>query len=156
MNNKRIIVLNNLLSDIEKSIPFKNEKKLSVSNATVGWQLDHALKVINSVCSTLTKTDPKNYKRNFNITRMILFSLCYIPRGKAKSPKTVLPPSNISEVDLLTQLQEAKNHINNIHNIHEKAYFKHFIFGMLSKQKTMRFLEMHTKHHLKIVKDILK
>ena len=29
------------------------------------------------------------------------------------------------------------------------------MFGMLNKQQTLRFLEMHTKHHLKIVDDIL-
>lgn len=156
MTNKRITVLNNLLSKIEKNIPFKSQKKLTISKSNIGWQLDHALKVINAVSNTLAKTDPKNYRKDFNIIRLLLFPLCYIPRGKGKAPKAALPPDIISTEDLLKQLQDAKTHVGNLNTLHKNTYFKHFIFGILPKAKTLRFLEMHTKHHLKIVNDILK
>ncbi len=38
----------------------------------------------------------------------------------------------------------------------ENVYFNHHVFGMLTKKQTLRFLEIHTKYHLKIVNDILK
>lgn len=156
MTNKRITILNNLLSQIEENMPHKAQITASVSKSNVGWQLDHALKVINGVCGVMIKTDPNKYKKEFNAMRTVLFPLCYIPRGKAKAPKMVLPPNIITKEDLFNQLQEARNHIKEVKSLPKTSHFIHHVFGMLTKQQTLRFLEMHTKHHLKIVNDILK
>ena len=102
------------------------------------------------------KSNPKDYKREFNFWRMVLFPLRYIPRGKVKAPKFVLPPKIITSEDLHAQLQTAKNHIDTFKGLPGTAYFKHFIFGKLSKKQTLHFLKMHTNHHLKIVRDVLK
>ncbi|MGC6431953.1 MAG: DUF1569 domain-containing protein [Jejuia sp.] len=87
---------------------------------------------------------------------MVLFGLNYIPRGKAKSPKIVLPPEIILKESLVAQFNDAKGYLEKMDAVNEKQYFKHFIFGTLSKKQTLRFLLLHTHHHLKIVKDILK
>ncbi|AUP79846.1 DUF1569 domain-containing protein [Flavivirga eckloniae] len=155
MSDKKIAALNNLLSRIEDYVPYKDENNPAVSQASVGWQLDHTLKVINRVSESLEKSNPNDFKKDFNIIRSILFPFCFIPRGRAKSPKVVLPKNEISTTDLHDQLRDAKLHLNNIRFLNENAHFKHFIFGILPKVKTLRFLEMHTKHHLKIVWDIL-
>lgn len=155
MEQPRIKTLNQLLYQIEQNIPKKELKNEAISKSTVGWQLDHALKVINAVCGVIIKTNPDNYKKEFNLMRLVLFPICYIPRGKAKAPKIVRPPEVISETDLLNQLQQAHKHIELVKPLPKKAHFKHHVFGMLSKKQTLRFLEIHTKHHLKIVSDIL-
>lgn len=155
MHDKKIVVLNNLLSQIEQSIPYKDKSNATVSKANVGWQLDHTLKVINRVCGALQQSNPNDYKKDFNAIRSILFTLCYIPRGRAKAPKVVKSPDLILTIDLQAQLNDAKKHINTIELLDKNAHFKHFIFGTLSKTKTLRFLEIHTKHHLKIVHAIL-
>ncbi|WP_242117316.1 DUF1569 domain-containing protein [Aestuariivivens sediminicola] len=152
---KRVHTLNQLLTTIEAYIPLKDEKATSVSKATVGWQLDHSLKVFNAVSHSIANSDPKAYRRQFNFWRTVLFPICYIPRGRARAPKFVLPPEVITSGDLKDQITMAKRHIEILKSLPKRAYFKHFVFGMLSKHQTLRFLEMHTKHHLKIVKDIL-
>lgn len=156
MQDKQIAVLNSLLSQLEQSIVFKEKSNPIVSKADVGWQLDHALKVINRVCESMERSNPNDYKKDFNAIRSILFACSYIPRGRAKAPKVVKPPDAILASDLHTQLKDAKKHINNMQLLDENAHFKHFMFGNLSKAKTLRFLEIHTKHHLKIVNDILR
>tara|TARA_R110002110_G_scaffold59981_9_gene169336 strand:- start:1455 stop:1928 length:474 start_codon:yes stop_codon:yes gene_type:complete len=156
MSNKRITILKNQLSKLESFIPLLDKENLKVSKSTVGWQLDHALKVFNAVSKWTENSNPKEYKRKFNFWRSVLFPLGYFPRGKVRAPKYVLPPEIIKNEDLNAQLQTARTHIENLKTLPEKAYFKHFIFGMLSKKQILRFLEMHTKHHLKIVNDILK
>ena len=85
-----------------------------------------------------------------------MFPLRYIPRGKAKAPKVVLPPNHFSAEDLFSQLKLAKKQIESTKQLPKKSYFTHHIFGMLSKKQTLYFLAMHTNHHLKIIKDILK
>ncbi len=156
MNNKKIEALNLLLSEIERNIVFKDKTSPKITKSDIGWQLDHSLKVFNAVSAWTIKSNPKDYKREFNFWRMVLFPLKYIPRGKAKAPKFVLPPEIVTFDDLHTQLQTAKKHIDALKSLPKTAYFKHFIFGKLSKKQTLHFLQMHTNHHLKIVRDILK
>ncbi|WP_418602215.1 DUF1569 domain-containing protein [Hwangdonia sp.] len=156
MSNKKIKYLHALLSEIEQHIPLKDQTNPKVTKSDIGWQLDHSLKVFNAVCEWTIKSNPADYERKFSFWRTVLFPIGYIPRGKVKAPKIVRPPNVILDEDLKTQLQTAKNHIDALKPLPEKAYFKHFIFGKLSKKQTLRFLEMHTNHHLKIVRDILK
>ena len=156
MANNCTAILKQLLDKIEAQIPNKDLKNISVSKSDIGWQLDHALKVFNAVSEWTQQSNPSDYKSSFNGMRLVLFTLGYIPRGKAKAPKKVLPPDSITVENLETQIQTAKAHTEKLKTLHENAYFQHHVFGMINKKQTIRFLEIHTNHHLKIVNDILK
>ncbi|MFS4482517.1 DUF1569 domain-containing protein [Hyunsoonleella sp. 2307UL5-6] len=101
-------------------------------------------------------SNPSDYKRDFKPIRTVLFTLGFIPRGKGKAPKHVLPPEDVTEADLKQQLAQAKKYLENIKELPKTSHFKHFLFGVLSKKQTIRFLVIHTNHHLKIVREILK
>jgi hypothetical protein len=156
MSNKRITILKSQLSQIESFIPFMDNENPKVSKSTIGWQLDHTLKVFNVVCKAAKNSNPKEYQYKFNFWRTFLFPIGYFPRGKARAPKYVLPPEFITSDDLFTQLLVAKENINTLNSLNKVMYFKHPIFGMLAKKQTLRFLQMHTNHHLKIINEILK
>ncbi|WP_298556550.1 hypothetical protein [uncultured Algibacter sp.] len=49
MTNNHTKILNQLLSQIEQNIPNKALKNDAVSKSTIGWQLDHSLKVFNVI-----------------------------------------------------------------------------------------------------------
>lgn len=121
----------------------------------MGWHIDHSLKVINGVIEVL-----KNASTNQQPKVKLMGSICilfrYIPRGRGKAPERVLPPEIITKEDLEKQISLAKQNITMISNIDSRATFEHLYFGVLSKNQTIRFLETHTKHHLKIIRDILK
>ena len=72
-----------------------------------------------------------------------------------KSPKYVLPPEHIEKAQLDNQLSTAKTLIPQLGGVTNKATFKHPYFGILTKRQSIRFIEVHTKHHLKIIRDIL-
>lgn len=133
-----------------------NKKNIKISKATVGWHLDHSLKVMNSVLGALKKSDPTFYKSKFNLLRLTAFTLGAFPRGKAKSPKRVLPPAIIIIEDVKNQLEIAIDNFKSFQDLEENQYFEHPLFKHLNKKKALKFLEIHTNHHLKIVKDILK
>jgi hypothetical protein len=86
----------------------------------------------------------------------VLFTIGYFPRGKVKAPKYVRPPEIITIEDLNEQIQLAYQNIERLKLADKHAHFKHFIFGLLDKKRTVRFLQLHTNHHLKIIRDILK
>lgn len=148
---------------LQKELSFINDNirnldivNLKISKASVGWHLDHSLKVINGVLGAITESDPKEYYPKFNFLRFIVFLKGSFPRGKAKSPKRVLPPEIILEKALQQQLNLAEEKIKIIPKLQEKQHFSHPIFKQLNKKQTIKFLQIHTQHHLNIVRDILK
>jgi len=147
--------LHQVLSKIEKHVPDYALKNPSISKASVGWQLDHALKVFNAVSQWTINSKPEDYSWTFNMWRTILFPLSYLPRGKAKAPKKVLPPEIILEDQLISQLKLAQQYLDLLKPLPKTSYFDHHVFGKLNKQQTIQFLNIHTIHHLKIVNDII-
>ena len=148
--------LQNLISQLESKIPFHQKTNSSVSNVTVGWQIEHSLKTIYQIALVVKNSNPQEYQRKFNKSKLFISILGFIPRGKAKAPKVVLPDENISEESLLLSLQKVKLALQEWDSFDKNAYFPHPFFGNLNKKSTIWFLKLHTNHHLKIVNDICK
>lgn len=149
MLEKEFLLIKEYIKDFEK-------ENLEISKGSVGWHLDHSLKVINGVYRALKESDPSEYKRKFNGLRLFAFTLGSFPRGRAKSPKRVLPPEIIIKEDIEKQLTSAIKNFKSFQDLKENQYFTHPLFKQLNKKKTIKFLKLHTNHHLKIIKDILK
>lgn len=143
------------LSVLEKAIEHSDNLVTEISSSNVAWHIDHSLKVINRVCNFLITSDPSDYKWKFNKWRLIIFLKGAIPRGKAKAPRYVRPPENINIEDLKLQLIEVQELLSTIEKLPPKSNFNHHIFGKLHLKKTIRFLEIHTNHHIKIINEIL-
>jgi hypothetical protein len=148
--------LEKLLFQLESKIPFHEKTNSSVSNATVGWQIEHSLKTIYQISLAVKNSNPQEYQWKFNKSKLFISVLGFIPRGKAKAPKVVLPDENISEESLLLSLQKVKSALQEWDSFDKNTYFPHPFFGNLNKKSTMWFLKLHTNHHLKIVIDICK
>jgi hypothetical protein len=148
--------LENRLKILESYIPHSKSVDLNISKADVAWHLDHSLKVINAVAQSMGTSDPTLFRNNFTLIGKICLKIGFFPRGKAKAPKYVKPPEVILDSAIVSQLAEARQHIKGINNLDENAYFRHPLFGHINKKRVFRFMDTHTKHHLKIVKSILK
>ena len=148
--------LDELLNEAESQIPNFETIKPSVSRVPVAWQLHHLLSVIIRVSEILAKSDPKEYKANFNLSRTVIFLMGKIPRGAGKSPKAVNKLEPISKKEIEELIVEARTLTLKHHQLDSRANFPHPIFGLLTKKQSLYFLEIHTKHHLKIIQDILK
>ena len=94
------------------------------------------------------------YKCRFNFNRIFIQSINKIPRGKVKAPKVVQPLEPATAALLISKLEIAKNNLVDLETINTNSYFTHPYFGDLNLKKTLWFLNLHTNHHLKIIKDI--
>ncbi|SOC80251.1 Protein of unknown function [Salinimicrobium sediminis] len=149
-------VLEAQLEEMRGYIQHKAKLNTKVSSAPVGWHLAHNLKVIHSILDGLENSDPDQYRRSFSWKKQLVYLTGKIPRGKARAPKRVIPEDNISEGELREQINSAKTGVNCIVNQSEKSYFEHPFFGHIKRDETAKFLVIHTEHHLKIIRDILK
>ena len=141
------------LAEMEAMIPLAQSKNWNISDATVGWHIAHNTLVINQVIAAVAQSDPSNYRPKNSWRKFVVFLTKYIPRGKVKAPKAVEPPT---EMDLLEALERASIGILNLLSAAPNQYFTHPFFGDLNRRKTIHFLWIHTEHHLKIARDILK
>ena len=148
--------INAAISTLESHLENHSISNSKVSKSDIAWHIDHSLKVINSVVISLQKSDSNTFENNFSFLGKAFFALGFFPRGKAKAPKYVKPPEVILKEDLISQLQEAKNHVQTIPALDKNAYFKHPLFGHINKKRVTKFLVLHTTHHLKIMEDIMK
>jgi len=148
--------LQKLLNQLESYIPDFEKTNPAVSQSTIGWQIDHSLIVINAVVNELKNANPENYKWKFNKIRIIIQITNKIPRGKVRVPKSVKPIDVATIEDLNVKLELAKKNLAEMETLPAKSYFTHPFFGDLELKSAIWFLKLHTKHHLKIIKDILK
>lgn len=156
MKTLNTTTLQNRLELLESYLPESKTINTAVSKAGVAWHIDHSLKVMNAVVKNMQTSDPALYKDNFSFLGKVLLQFNYFPKGKAKAPKHVMPPEIILKEDIVSQLETAKQNLNEILKLDENAFFKHPLFGNINTKRVLRFLNAHTHHHLKIIKNILK
>ncbi|WP_396218506.1 DUF1569 domain-containing protein [Flavobacterium sp.] len=145
-----------LLQQLESHISNFEKTNPKVSNSTVGWQIDHCLLVINGIIGQLEISDPLKYQPKWTFPKFMVFTTGKIPRGKAQAPKVVIPNQVATQEELLSKIAAAKNNVLKLDSFSENQFFNHPYFKDLNVKQTKKFLTIHTKHHLKIIEDILK
>ena len=140
---------------IDNAFHHFNKANKAVSNRAVDWHLDHVLRITVGVISALKKSDSLQYKSSFNMKRLIILSTGYIPRGKVKAPKHVNKLEQIDKTEVISFFEKTRLEYTKLNEIPKNAYFEHPFLGQLNKKQTLRFLKVHTNHHLKIIDDII-
>jgi hypothetical protein len=133
-----------------------DKQNTKISAASVGWHIDHSLKVVINTCEAIKKSNPEEYKWRFNFSRFVVFTLGSFPRGSAKAPKSVIPDGEVTEQAIVEQFQRARSLIKDVVTLPAKSNFYHPYFGSLQLSGFLKFLSIHTSHHVKISKDIIK
>jgi hypothetical protein len=145
-----------LLNELASKIPQHLYCIPSVSEGNIGWHIVHSCMVINSVVGAILNSDPSKFKKKFNFKAFVVLLINQFPRCKAKAPSFTIPSKDESPFSILNHIKEAQNSVEAIEKANKNQYFTHPIFGELNKKETIRFLYVHTYHHYKIIKDILK
>lgn len=149
------MILEKELETISTTITHYKKQNNTVSKSGIGWHLDHSLKVVLAISESLKKSDSKKYKWTFSFLRTIIFIIGRFPRGKAKAPKTTTSNEQIDESKLLSQFTLVKKQLLEIEKLPKNSNFKHPIFGVLNLKQAIKFLRLHTQHHLKITNEII-
>ncbi|MCX6193860.1 MAG: DUF1569 domain-containing protein [Cytophagales bacterium] len=147
--------LSNLVDELASYIPQSELRNDQVSASNVGWQIEHSLLVISSVIEGVKRSDPSKYKWSFRPFKYLIFWRGKIPRGKSKAPKFVIPDTFTAE-SLQNHIDSCRAKITEFESVGAGHYFSHPYFGDTKKKDVIPFLELHTEHHVKIIKDILK
>lgn len=149
--------MRNLEPSLEKLYAYIQDAEISnpsVSSVNIGWHIEHSLLVISRIIDSVTSSDPSKYEYKFDFKRTMVFLMGKFPRGKANAPDIVMPNQN-EQVNFDALFASTRVAIKNLESVKPNQYFTHPIFGKLNKQHTFVMLDIHTKHHLKIIEDII-
>lgn len=134
-----------------------------VSDWSVGLQAAHSTQVLATITREIGRNlaDPSRDadKRPLPMGKIVLDG-GNIPRGIAQAPLFVMPLSKDPEhwLGVLAKLKEQwTDFANRLEEIRTgTGRFKHFSLGHFDSAEWVRFVSIHTAHHMKIVRDILK
>ncbi len=79
----------------------------------------------------------------------------WIPRGRGRAPEVALTTEGITQDQLTVFLNRSEASLNEAAAAPRDAWFEHFAFGVMDRDRTLRFLRIHNRHHARIVYDIL-
>lgn len=148
--------LSTCLNELESKISNSESLNLVISKSPVGWHIEHSLLTINVIIERLKNSNPDAYRWKFNFPKMLVFTINKIPRGRAQSPAPVQPKNNFTIETLKNHLDSTKRKLAELQILKPINYIEHPVFGKLKLKHTIKFLEIHTKHHIDIINDILK
>jgi hypothetical protein len=66
----------------------------------------------------------------------------------------MLPKKIMDKDSLAKYLSETRKNIEQLQTLPQNKYVDHPVFDKLNFIQTVDYMETHTKHHLKIIKDI--
>lgn len=144
------------LQEVERYFELEDKVNPAVSVSGVYWHLHHILQAGGGMLYNLRKSNPAEYKPAFNANRLFVFTFKRLPRGKAKAPKNLKVPEVITKEILQDQLAKTKDAIARLNEVPKNGFVNHFVFGHLNLKRTKTLVKIHTQHHLRIIRDILK
>ena len=148
-------LLNLQIDELASYIPKMNSMNTEVSKGSIAWHIEHTLLTINAIIKQLPKSNPTAYKWQFKMSKFIVFTLNKIPTGRAKAPDVVTPKTEITLESLEQHIIKTREHLKSLETLSKDAYFDHPFFGHLKLKETIKFLGIHTNHHLGIIKKII-
>lgn len=154
--------LRQIRTQLERMRALTRVPELLVCNERVsGWcpaeHLDHMAKVTGSVVGVLGDENAQRRPGVTLIGRLIML-VGWIPRGRGKSPKRLLPTrASAEEIEAsIARVQHALDALPATALSPARGpVVPHPLFGGLTPPQALRFMVVHNEHHLKIVRDIL-
>jgi hypothetical protein len=142
-----------------------DDRQIKQRNPAVsGWSilehLDHLTIVNAAILGRINAllAEPAAPSGGINEIGVKIFAAGEIPRGMGKSPEFALPKTASSEAvhgrakEATAAMRKFEIRLSEIEKSQGRA--PHPVIGSLTPLEWLRFMEIHTRHHLKIVREI--
>ena len=138
-------------------------RNFKVSWWSVGQQTMHIAKVINLMGQQIEVllADPTiGAEEKALPLRGVVLAAGALPRGVAKAPEAVQVRTQPTLAEVRAEIKEARRNWAKVAKRKDEiakspSKFPHFALGPMTSADWVRFIAIHTAHHLKIVEDIL-
>jgi hypothetical protein len=139
----------------EALVPHRDVRAPTVSQWSVGMHIHHCALAMRLVATEVLRCETPPPRWSANPVRTLILLTGRVPRGRAEAPAAVRPSVDLSEGLLGPALSEAAQLVRRLPDAPQEAWFRHFALGVIRRRSVPRFLEVHNRHHLRIISDIL-
>lgn len=143
------------LDSLEAMIPHRDRASADVSKWSIGMQIQHSLIATANILKSMSESEPGAETPKFSLPRFFVMTFGRLPRGKGKAPEVSHPEPSPSEETLREVLARARAAQETAKQADPACYWRHFVFGVLPRDQALKFVEIHNRHHLRIIDDIL-
>jgi hypothetical protein len=144
------------IRELQQLLQSRKHLCVSVSAWSVGMHIEHAALAIVRVLDALAKSEPPAPPSRFSIPRFVVMLTGIIPRGRAKAPESTAPAESASLESLEALILVADRRLLSAQELNSESWMKHPVFGPLKRDAALRFIRIHTRHHLRIIHSILR
>jgi hypothetical protein len=148
--------LHALVNQLETKIEHSEKLNPAISKASVGWHVQHSLMVVLQIINAMEKSNAAEYQYKFSMRKFIVYTLNKIPRGKARAPEVAVPKEKMNADEMKKTIDLLKTRLSVLDTLQPDNYFRHPYFGNLNVKAAIKMLNLHTRHHLYIINDIIK
>jgi len=143
------------LVDLRAAVPHYAVQAPQVSGWSVGMHVHHCCLVIQAVHDALAASRPPAPRMWRSLIGRLVLWRGRFPRGRARAPEFALPADDMSPTQLTTLLSAAEQAVGAMRALDPGTWMRHFMLGTFTRDEAMRFAEVHTNHHLAIIREIL-
>lgn len=144
-----------LLPRLRSAVAHGEVRAPAVSAWSVGMHVHHCALSMIGTARQVARSTPPPPRRRRSLLATVLLRIGRIPRGRANAIDAIRPRENVDGVELRAQLDECERLLADLEQSDSRAWFEHFVFGVLPRDQAVRFLRIHNDHHLRIIADIL-
>jgi len=127
-----------------------------VSGWSVGMHVHHCCLATVGICRFLAASEPPPPRSRFSMLRSFVLLSGRIPRGRGKAPDRSVPRDDVSRAELMGFIDECERMLAVAKQLDRCTWFEHFAFGIRDRNKAVRFIDIHNRHHLRIIGDIVR
>lgn len=143
------------LEDLRSSVANAALCVPAISEWTIGMHVHHCCLATVGFCRSLIASTPPAPRSKFSFVSAVILTSGRIPRGRGRTPDAGRPRQDVSSAELLTLLDQSERFLTRVKDLDPKAWCRHPVFGVFDRDKTLRFIHIHNRHHLRIISDIV-
>jgi len=135
----------------------------AVSDWSAGQHIHHlsnANRVIaRSISGLVSSQTEADSDRRLNLLGITVLSTDLIPRGVASAPARLHPPDILSREEIADAVKASLKSVDSLQElggiiVARRSRLRHPYLGYLRSSQWLRFMNVHTSHHLRIVRHI--
>jgi len=142
------------LSELRSFVRYAGLSAPAVSDWSVGMHVHHCCLAMIEICRAISDSTPPPPRVRWSLVTLAVFLSGRIPRGRGRSPEIALPKQDVTEVELSSLLDQCQRSVAETMKLASGSWFRHFAFGVLNRDKALKLVRIHNRHHLRIIADI--